>query len=64
MVLRCMKKRMYQTDWMPVDPKLFGSLFSFGRVRGLARIFLEIEMILAVAVVGGTLALVFVELVK
>ncbi len=57
-----MKKRKKQTDWLPIDRQLFASFLSFGRVRGVARIFLEIEIVLAVAVVGGTLALALMKL--
>jgi len=47
---------------MPVDSRLVGSFLSFGRVRGAARIFLEIEMILAVLIVLGTLTVVLLKL--
>lgn len=49
--------------WLPIDSRLFSPLFSFGRVRGVAKIFLAIEMLLAALVVIGTLvriALIFV----
>jgi hypothetical protein len=47
---------------MPVDSRLFGSFLSFGHVRGTARIFLEVEMILAVLIVFGTLAVFVIKL--
>ena len=45
--------------WMPVDSRLFGSFLAFGHVQGIARIFLTVEMILAVLVVFGTLSMIF-----
>ena len=42
--------------WLPVDSRLFGSFLSFGRVRGIARVFLTVEMVLAVLIVLGTLS--------
>jgi len=43
-----------QISWLPIDSRLVPSIFSFGRVRGIARIFLLVEMLLAVLVVVGT----------
>jgi len=45
-------------QWMPVDSRLVGPFLSFGRVRGIARIFLTVEMTLAVFIVLGTLTIV------
>ncbi len=50
-------------QWLPVDSRLFGSIFSFGHVHGVARIFLTVEMVLAVLIVFGTLTVVVLELV-
>jgi hypothetical protein len=55
-------RRKKYLSWLPVDSRLFMPLWSFGRVKGIARIFLQIEMILSVAVVAGTLAVVLVTL--
>ncbi len=41
-------------DWLPFDSRLL-PFFSFPHVRGIARIFLLIEMTLCVLVVAGTL---------
>jgi len=40
--------------WLPVDTRLVSPLLSFGHVKGVAKIFLTIEMTLAVGVVAGT----------
>ena len=40
--------------WLPIDSRFF----SLGHVRGVSRVFLIIEMILAVLIVLGTLTLV------
>lgn len=56
------KKMQKPIPWLPVDSRLFGPFLSFGHVRGVARIFLEIEMILAVLIVFGTLTVVVLKL--
>jgi hypothetical protein len=62
-----MKRKRVHTShapisWLPVDSRLVYPLFSFGRVRGIARVFLTIEMTLAVCVVVGTLAMVVLRI--
>ncbi|MEK7533372.1 MAG: hypothetical protein AAB542_02965 [Patescibacteria group bacterium] len=47
--------------WLPIDSRLVFPLLSFGRVRGVAKFFLTIEMVLAVGVVGGTFVLVLLR---
>lgn len=42
-------------SWLPVDSRLILPLFSFTHVRGIAKIFLTVEMVLAFGVVIGTL---------
>ncbi|MBI5449239.1 hypothetical protein HY948_02870 [Candidatus Gottesmanbacteria bacterium] len=49
-------------SWLPVDSRLFLPLLNFGHVKGLARIFLEIEIILSLLVVIGTCAIVVLRL--
>lgn len=44
-------------SWLPVDSRLVLPLVEFGHVKGLARWFLQIEIILSVLVVVGVLAL-------
>ncbi|MCX6791776.1 MAG: hypothetical protein NT149_01945 [Candidatus Gottesmanbacteria bacterium] len=44
--------------WLPIDSRLVGSFFAFGHVQGIARIFLTVEMILAVLIVLGTLSVI------
>lgn len=40
--------------WLPIDSRLLPDIFSFSHVHGIARVFLELEIILATAVVLGT----------
>ncbi len=47
--------------WLPIDSRLFGSFLSFGHVRGVARAFLDAEIILSVLVVVGTIAVVIMK---
>jgi hypothetical protein len=47
-----------EISWLPIDSRILPSLFAFGHVRGLAKIFLIIEMLLAGFVVTGTLLLI------
>ncbi len=49
-----MKSR--SVSWLPVDNRLF-PFISFGHVKGIARLFLEIEIICALLVVAGTIVL-------
>lgn len=48
--------------WLPIDSRIFPQIFRFGHVKGTARIFLQIEMILSVGVVIGTLLIVYLKL--
>ena len=48
--------------WLPVDSRLIPPIFAFGKVQGWARVFLEIEIVLALLVVIGTLLLVALSL--
>ena len=49
-------------SWLPVDSRLFLPLLNFGHVKGLARVFLEIEIVLSLFVVIGTLVIVVLRL--
>lgn len=44
-------------NWLPIDSRLFLPLFSFGHVKGIARWFLEMEIVLSTLVVLGVLIL-------
>ncbi|OGG09009.1 hypothetical protein A2154_04155 [Candidatus Gottesmanbacteria bacterium RBG_16_43_7] len=57
-------KKSTNYNWLPINSALIPDIFSFGRVRGIARFFLTIEMSLSVLVVAGTLLLMFMEIVK
>ncbi|MBI5614301.1 hypothetical protein HY947_05225 [Candidatus Gottesmanbacteria bacterium] len=60
------KKRItkHENDfsWLPIDSRLLPHLFSFGHVKGIARVFIEIEMILSVFVVLGTFLVVLMKI--
>lgn len=56
-----MKRRKplpHPIPWLPIDSRLIAPIFSFGHVRGIARFFLIIEIVLAVLVVLGTIVIV------
>ncbi|MBI5018775.1 hypothetical protein HZB58_00700 [Candidatus Gottesmanbacteria bacterium] len=48
-------------NWLPVDSRLILPLFSFSHVRGAAKLFLTVEMVLALGVVIGTLAVMILH---
>lgn len=43
-------------DWLPIDSRILPDIVSFSHVRGIARVFLLLEIVLSVMVVLGTLA--------
>ncbi len=47
---------------LPIDARLIPDIISFSHVKGLARVFLMTEMLLAVLVVLGTLLLTLMKL--
>ncbi|KKU82402.1 hypothetical protein A2973_01595 [Candidatus Gottesmanbacteria bacterium RIFCSPLOWO2_01_FULL_49_10] len=51
-------------DWLPIDSRIFPPIISFGHVKGLARFFLEIEIILSVLVVVGTVVVIVLTLLR
>lgn len=55
------KQQERPLSWLPIDSRLMHSLISFGTVRGIAKVFLAIEMLLAVFVVLGTFALFLIQ---
>jgi hypothetical protein len=60
---RTISKSSSVIKWLPFDSRLIPSIFAFGHVTGIARIFLTIEMLLATSVVLGTLTLMIFHLV-
>jgi len=40
--------------WLPIDSRLISPLLSFSHVKGIAKLFLVVEMIFALSVVLGT----------
>ncbi len=51
------KHSVSPAQWLPIDSRIIPPLFSFGHVRGVARFFLLIEILLSLLVVMGTLIL-------
>ncbi|MBI4065142.1 hypothetical protein HY409_02135 [Candidatus Gottesmanbacteria bacterium] len=48
--------------WLPIDSRLFTKFFSFGHVKGLSRVFLEVEIALSILVVFGTVLFLLLTL--
>lgn len=48
--------------WLPIDSRLIPHLFSFGHVKGIAKVFLQVEIVLSVGVVLGTLVIAFLRM--
>ena len=48
--------------WLPIDSRLIPNIFAFGHVKGIARIFLVIEIVSSVLVVIGTFCVVAIKL--
>lgn len=46
----------------PFDTSLLPNIISFGHVKGIARIFLQVEIIMAIIIVIGTCTLVLIHL--
>ncbi|MDP1722860.1 MAG: hypothetical protein Q8L37_06670 [Candidatus Gottesmanbacteria bacterium] len=60
---RTSRNSSHPTPWLPIDSRLIPPLFSFGHVRGIARLFLIIEILLALLVVMGTILVVVIKIV-
>jgi hypothetical protein len=54
---RILENNNTSISWLPFDSRLLPPIFAFGHVKGAARLFLEIEIVLSVFVVIGTCAL-------
>ncbi len=61
---RVNKTSSEQPDWLPIDIRLVPNIFHFGKVTGIARVFLLAEIILASIVVVGSVTLAMVTLVS
>jgi len=48
-------------SWLPIDSRLIPDIFAFGHVKGVARIFLIVEMTAATLVVIGTFIVVLLR---
>lgn len=48
------RKHTAPIAWLPVDSRLLVPFLSFGHVRGIARVFLVIEIVLSILIVFGT----------
>lgn len=51
-------------SWLPIDSRLLPKILSFGHVKGVARVFLQIEMMAATLVVLGTGIIVLLTVFK
>ncbi|KKT38618.1 MAG: hypothetical protein UW22_C0009G0024 [Candidatus Gottesmanbacteria bacterium GW2011_GWB1_44_11c] len=49
-------------DMLPIDIRLIPDIFSFSHVKGIARVFLMMEVILSTLVVVGTVILVILKI--
>lgn len=62
------KKKLVKQDpnltWLPIDSRLIPPLFRFSNIRGLAKVFVILEMILSSLVVLGTFILVGIYLLQ
>lgn len=50
-------------SWLPVDSRLFSQFFSFGHVKGFARLFLEVEIGLSILIVFGTVLYLILKVI-
>jgi hypothetical protein len=50
--------------WLPIDSRLIPDIISFGHVKGLARVFMVIEIMLSCLIVIGTLGLVIIKCIS
>lgn len=57
-----MRKSKKPIAWLPIDSRLILPFISFGHVKGIARLFLEIEIMLSILIVIGTFALFITNL--
>ncbi len=48
-------------SWLPIDSRLFTPFLSFGHVKGIARVFLQTEIILSLLVIFGVFVMVLVK---
>ena len=59
--VRIQRRHDEPVSWLPVDSRLFSPLFSFSHVHGVGKIFIAMEMVLAVGVVFGAAILVVIH---
>jgi hypothetical protein len=53
-----MKKRKVRSSYMlPIDERLVPDIISFSHIKGVARVFLTLEIFLSILVVAGTASL-------
>lgn len=53
--------KIEQPVWLPIDIRLVPPTFQFSHAKGVARVFLILEMVLTTIVVVGTLLLVLIK---
>ncbi|MEK7544160.1 MAG: hypothetical protein AAB557_04780 [Patescibacteria group bacterium] len=59
---RTSRNSSHPIPWLPIDSRLIPPLFAFGHVRGIARGFLLIEILLSLLVVMGTLIIILLRI--
>ncbi len=57
-------RRRQTISWLPIDSRLVPNIISFGHVRGVARVFLQIEIILSFLVVMGVFIILFLKFLE
>lgn len=55
------RRRTATINWLPIDSRILPEIFRFGHVKGVARLFLIIEMSLATITMLATLLLVLLR---
>lgn len=56
------KRAKEPIPWLPIDSRIIPHIFSFGHVKGIAKLFLRIEMVLSVGIVVGTILIVVLRM--
>lgn len=64
MKMKRKNKKEQSLGWLPIDSRLITPLLSFSHVKGVAKLFLVVEMILAFSVVVGTFVVLLFHFVS
>jgi hypothetical protein len=55
-------KHSKSIDWLPIDSRIIPNILSFGHVQGFAKLFLQIEIVLALVVVVGAITMMVLRI--